>query len=252
MPHKNTSWGGVAGWYHEHLEKEGTYQKEVILPHLLRIIEPKKGMKILDLACGSGFFSREFAKKGAEVIGVDVAKHLIALAEQADSKNITYHVSSAHKLSFIPDGSIDVIVVVLAIQNIEDISAVFAECARVLKPKGSIHLVMNHPVFRAPKRTSWGWDEETKEQYRRIDSYMSESTVKIQMHPGDNPDAITISFHRPLQVYAKQLRKHGLAIRSIEEWISHKKSEPGARADAENKIRKEIPLFMYIEVVKVL
>lgn len=250
MANKRTSWGGVAEWYGDLVEKEGTYQKEVVLPNLLRTLAPAKGDRVLDLACGSGFFSRAFAAAGAQVVGVDVAKRLIAIASEAEHRGIEYHVAPAHKLGFIKDVSVDKIAIVLAIQNIENAQEVFAEAARVLKPKGSLHIVMNHPAFRVPKRSSWGWDEEAKAQYRRIDGYMSEGTVKIQMHPGDRPEEVTLSFHRPLQVYFKFLRKSGLLVRSVEEWISHKVSEPGVRAAAENKIRKEIPMFLYLEAVK--
>jgi len=61
MNKKDTSWGKVADWYDELLEeKTGTYQTEVILPNILRLLDLKKGETILDLACGQGFFSREF------------------------------------------------------------------------------------------------------------------------------------------------------------------------------------------------
>ncbi len=249
MP-KKTSWGNVAEWYGELVEREGSYQKEVVLPNLMRALAPKKGEVILDLACGSGFFSRAFAETGAQIIGVDVAKDLIAIAQKGKSANIEYHVSPATKLDFIKDASVDKVAIVLAIQNIEDAQKAFQEVTRVLKPKGSVHIVMNHPAFRVPKRSSWGWDEELKAQYRRIDGYMSEASVKIQMHPGDKPDEVTLSFHRPLQVYFKFLRKANLLVRSLEEWISHKSSEPGPRAAAENKIRKEIPIFLYLEGIK--
>ncbi|MFA6364873.1 MAG: class I SAM-dependent methyltransferase [Candidatus Paceibacterota bacterium] len=250
MERKNTSWGVAADWYHEHLEKEGTYQKEVVLPNLLRILALKKGMRILDLACGSGFFSRAFAETGAEVIGSDVATRLILIARKESPKNIAFHIAPAHKLDFLPSKSVDLITIIFAAQNIENIDKVFAECARVLKPRGSLVIVMNHPAFRVPKRSGWGWDEEKKTQYRRIDGYMSESMEKIQMHPGDRPDEYTLSFHRPLQVYFKSLRKNGFAVGSLEEWISHKKSEPGTRAAAENEIRKEIPLFLMLQAVR--
>ena len=67
------------------------------------------------------------------------------------------------------------------------------------------------------------------------------------MHPGDNPKEVTTSFHRPLQFYSKSLFKNGFCITRIEEWNSFKKSEPGPRAQAEDKARKEIPLFLFIE-----
>src|SRR4051812_22350284 len=57
---KNTSWEPVAEWYGKLLEGEGTYQKELILPNLLRLMDIRRGDAVLDLACGPGFFAREF------------------------------------------------------------------------------------------------------------------------------------------------------------------------------------------------
>lgn len=250
----NTSWGEVADWYKKLLSGEGTYQKDLILPNLLRLLEIQKGETILDLACGPGFFSKELARKGAKVIGVDVAKELIAIAKGQmrleDRGQILYFTAPAHDLKFLKPATIDKIVMVLAIQNIENPQAVFEECARVLKPEGKFLIVMNHPAFRNPKVSSWEWDPKKKMQYRRIDEYLSESKAKIQTHPGDRPKEYTFSFHRPLQFYFKALQKSGFCVSRLEEWNSNKKSEPGPRAAAENRSRKEIPLFIFLESAK--
>lgn len=252
----NTSWGEVADWYQKLLSGEGTYQKDLILPNLLRLLEIQKGETILDLACGPGFFSKELARKGAKVIGVDVAKELTVIAKgqmmPEDRGQILYFTAPAHELKFLKPATIDKIVMVLAIQNLENPQAVFEECARVLKPEGKLFLVINHPVFRIPKVSSWEWDSKNKMQYRRIDEYLSESKTKIQMHPGDRPKEYTFSFHRPLQFYFKALQKSGFCVSRLEEWNSNKKSEPGPRAAAENRARKEIPLFLFLETVKML
>lgn len=246
---KTTSWGGVAKWYEQLLSGEGTYQKEVILPNLSRLMEIKPGEKVLDLACGPGFFSKEFVKAGAKVLGVDISPELIGVARESVPGG-EFQVSNAESLPFIKSASINKIVIVLALQNIERADQVLSECARVLKVGGSLHLVLNHPAFRNPKVTSWGYDENNKIQYRRVDEYLSESKNKIQMHPGDNPSDVTISFHRPLQFYFKIFSKLRFAVTRLEEWNSEKISQPGPRAKAENKARKEIPLFMYMKVVK--
>lgn len=246
---KQTSWGGVADWYDELLSGEGTYQKELILPNLIRLLALKKSDTVLDLACGQGFFAREFAKSGAKVVGADISPELIEIARK-NSKNIDFHVASADSLPFLKNGSIDRATIVLAIQNIENISAVFKEVARVLKEGGRLFLVLNHPAFRIPKKSEWGDDRERGVQYRRLDAYMTEFKVPIEMHPGDDPREKTVSFHRPLQVYSKTLANAGFAITRIEEWTSNKKSQPGPRAKAENKARNEFPLFMMIEASK--
>jgi hypothetical protein len=109
---------------------------------------------------------------------------------------------------------------------------------------------MNHPAFRIPKRSSWGYEDKTEVQFRRIDSYISESKEAIAMHPGIKDSPTTLSFHRPLQYYFKALAKAGFAVDRFEEWTSHKSSDSGPRAQAENRARKEIPLFLYMRASK--
>ena len=292
---QSTSWGAVANWYDELLDgnpgasgsvagnggagaTSDTYQSAVILPNLTRLLEPKAGMTILDLACGQGYFSRAWAEAGAKVIASDISKELVDIAIKKGGKNISYHVAPAHKAEFCGTGSIDAVTCVLAIQNIENLSETVAEIGRVLKVGGKAYLVLNHPAFRIPKRSEWGYDESAKVQYRRLDGYMSESRTSIDMHPGQTAKKLsalsagqisynkprggseiakqvvsqsTVSFHRPLQVYMKAFFKAGLLVRRLEEWTSHRKSLPGPKAQAEDASRKEFPLFMCIEVVKV-
>jgi ubiquinone/menaquinone biosynthesis C-methylase UbiE len=247
--HSPTSWGEVAAWYDNLLGGKDTFQANVILPYLTRLLAVKKGERILDLACGQGFFSHALAAQGATVIGVDVAPELIAIAKKFKKPKLltpTFHVAPSDALTPIKDASVDTVVIVLAIQNIADVTGTFAECRRVLAPNGSLHLVLNHPSFRVPKGSSWAWDKNGS-QYRRIDKYLTESKVKIQMKPGGDPDITTVSFHRPLQFYVKMLAKNGLSVTNLEEWASHRVSDSGPRAVEENRARNEIPMFMYIE-----
>lgn len=245
----STSWGNVANWYNNLLEKdENSYQKTLILPNLIRLVKAKKENVILDLACGQGFFAREFAKSGAKVIGVDIAPELIEIGRQ--DKSVEYHVLPAHKLDFLQDQSIDKVLIALSLQNIENVNEVIKEVSRVLKPKGKLFIVLNHPAFRVPKKSSWGWDEKLKVQYRRLDGYLSEAKEQIQMHPGDKPWEKTISFHRPLQFYFKALYKNGLFVSRLEEWTSHKISEAGPKKEPEDLARREFPLFLFLGAVK--
>ncbi len=246
----NTGWGGVASWYDDLLETGSSYQKEVILPDVMSLLVIKKGEKILDLACGQGFFARTYKSAGADVVGVDISRELIDIAKNYKD-GIEYFVSPAHKLDFLKNASVDKITIVLALQNITNVPEVLSECSRVLKKGGSLIVVLNHPAFRVPKESSWGFDDVRGIQYRRVDRYMSELRVGIKMHPGDSNSTLTPSFHRPLQYYFNSFKAAGFVVRTMHELISNKESQPGKRAQAENIARKEIPLFMSIEVVKI-
>jgi ubiquinone/menaquinone biosynthesis C-methylase UbiE len=244
------------------LEKDGdSYQQKVIAPNLLRLVAPQKGMKKLDVACGQGFFSRLFFEHGASVAGCDISPELVDLAIEHSSPEIFYFVAPANDLQSVTSesrspisfGDLDAVTIVLALQNIEDVQGTISECARALKKGGKLYIVLNHPVFRIPGSSSWQWDESSQRQYRRIDSYMSESKTKIDMTPSaiqKDDKKFTVTFHRPLQVYSKSLQKSGLTISRLEEWISHKKSQNGPRSSEEDRIRKEIPMFLCIEAIK--
>ena len=253
---QDTSWGEVAEWYGSLLDEKNTYQRELILPNLTSRMNIQKGETILDLACGEGFFSREFYKRGANVIGVDISRELIEIAKKKLEQNklstkrkIEFFTSPASRLNFIKDCTVDAITIILALQNIENIKEVLRECERVLKERGSIFIIMTHPAFRIPKASSWGWDKNTI-QYRRIDTYLTEQKIPIEMAPGKNSSQYTLTFHRPLQYYFKAMKKNNLCVADLEEWASNKISAQGPRAGAENFSRKEIPLFLYMECKK--
>jgi ubiquinone/menaquinone biosynthesis C-methylase UbiE len=309
MTDKITSWGAIADWYDGLVEDTtDSYQKNVLMPNLIRLVDPKKGMTILDVACGQGYFARAFANNGAKVMACDISSELIKLADSHKSDKliplnkdgrgmsktavvagkiegkinrdtgqpnkgvVEYQVAPSDKLPFAADGSVDVVVIVLALQNIEKLAETIAECSRTLKVDGKLIIVLNHPAFRIPKSSAWRWDDEkvkseisnlknvvfdTKangpKMFRRLDAYMSDAQIKVDMTPGEKVAAkkkFTVSFHRPLQSYFKAINKAGLAVTRLEEWISHKKSQDGPRGAEEDRMRKEIPMFLMLEARK--
>ncbi len=250
---QKTSWNSVSGWYDTLLTTDAdSYQAKVIAPNLTRMLHLKKNEQIFDVACGQGYFANLFAKDGARVVASDISKRLIETAKKSSPKTISYFISPAHRAPFVKTGSIDAITIILALQNIENVDAVLAECARTLKPSGRMIIVLNHPAFRVPKGSGWYFNDGV--QYRAVGQYLSESKISIDMNPGEKDPKKkikTISFHRSLQFYMKTLAKNGFALARLEEWISHKKSQTGPRQKAEDIARKEIPLFMSLEVRKI-
>jgi ubiquinone/menaquinone biosynthesis C-methylase UbiE len=247
-----TDWNDAAAWYDEYLNKEDTYQEKVIAPNLLRMIGAKPGMEVLDVACGQGYFARHVAKAGAKVTGIDQAETLIAKAKELAGENEKYAAGDAQDLGALKLGAYDVIFSVLALENIKDVSSMLKGMHAHLQSDGKIVLVLLHPAFRIPQHSDWGYDMQSGVQYRKTTKYLSEITIPIDIAPFNGSKKITTyTFHRSLQWYMKAFRGAGFAMTSLEEWISHKTSEPGPRKQAEDVARKEFPMFMAIELKKV-
>ncbi len=247
-----TDWNNVAHWYDTYLKGEDTYQEKVIAPNLLRMLDVQKGESVLDIACGQGYFAHLVAMSGVRVVGVDQSSQLIEKAK-AHAGDLEYYITGdAQKLGALDIKPVDVAFTVLALENIKDVNAVFAGAARMLKKNGRMVLVMLHPAFRTPKHSDWGFDSKTGVQYRRVDKYLSEIAIPIELNPYHNTGKkeTTITFHRSLQWYVKALKKQGFVVTNLEEWISHKKSRPGPRQHAEDTARKEFPMFLALELQK--
>lgn len=253
---RSTHWGGVAGWY-DHLVGDGgsEYHQKVVLPGVMRMLAPGPADIALDIACGQGVLCRKLREKGAKVVGVDAAGELIRLAQARGDEGIEYQVMDARDLSRLPEARFTSATCLLAIQNIDPLPPMFEGVARALRERGRFVLVMMHPCFRVPRQAHWGFDEQARVQYRRVDRYMLPFKQSIIVHPGQSPvpgqprEQIW-SFHRPLQTYINALGKAGLPVEHMEEWTSHKRSDPGPKAAAEDKARSEIPMFLALRAVK--
>lgn len=239
-------WDQSAAWYDSLVGDRGSdYQKEIILPGALRLLDVKKTHRVLDLACGQGVFSRYLFDRGiVRVEGLDVSREMVRLAASRSRKKIPFHVGDAGGGGVLKGKTFDAVACLLAVQNMKNLAPVLANVARWLKPGGRFVMVMTHPCFRIPRQTHWGWDEEKKIRFRRVDHYASEIDIPILTPPMAVSDKFTTTHHRPLQSYFSGLCSAGLWVDVLEEWTSGKTSQPGKRSRAENRARKEIPLFL--------
>lgn len=252
-PEAVTHWGQVAEWYDQLVGDEGSeYHQKVIFPGVIRMARAARGVKALDVACGQGAWCRALDERGAKVTGVDASARLIELARSRTDPTVAYHIGDARELGKIQGlcpGSFELATCLLAIQNIDPIQQVFDGVCSLLRNGGRFVMVLMHPAFRGPKYSSWGW-EGGDVQYRRVDRYLAPRQEPIISHPGRKDGRYTWTFHRPIQSYINALARAGLLVDHMEEWPSHKTSQPGPRAAAENVARAEIPLFMAIRAVK--
>lgn len=97
------------------------------------------GTVVLDLGCGTGDLAREAAHAGARVIGLDFSAGML---RELQRRGIECALVRADALALpLGDRSCDAIVTGFALRNFTNLSSVFGECARVMKPGGRIALL---------------------------------------------------------------------------------------------------------------
>ena len=109
------------------------------------IIAPKPGMKILDIAAGTGSSSRPLVDKGAEVTALDFSYGMIEQGRK-HNKNINFVQGDALKLPFA-DNAFDVTTISFGLRNTSNTNKALKEALRVTKDGGRIVVAeFSHPV----------------------------------------------------------------------------------------------------------
>ena len=97
------------------------------------------GKTVLDVGCGGGFLTEEFARDGFDVTGIDPASHSLEAARKHAADNnleIDYREGKGESLPF-PDGSFDIVACCDVLEHVDDPGPVIGEVARTLKPGGA-------------------------------------------------------------------------------------------------------------------
>jgi ubiquinone/menaquinone biosynthesis C-methylase UbiE len=106
----------------------------------LQLIDARPGMRILDLACGPGTLSRRLAEMvspGGEVVGVDLAPGMVALARSMNVANARFEIMDIEALAF-DDESFDAAVCGHGFQFVPDLTRSLREARRVLRRSASL------------------------------------------------------------------------------------------------------------------
>ena len=180
----------------------------------LRALLPDlRGLKVLDLGCGFGWFCRWARQKGAaHVLGVDVSERMLARSRTATQDTaITYTRADMEHLELSPE-SFDVVYSSLALHYIEGLEGLLSAVYRSLVPGGSLVFSVEHPIFTAPADPKWSLDAAGRKTWP-IDAYLDEGPRST--------DWLTkgvIKQHRTVATYINMLLRLGFAISHVEEW----------------------------------
>jgi 2-polyprenyl-6-hydroxyphenyl methylase/3-demethylubiquinone-9 3-methyltransferase len=120
-------------------------QFEKLKNSLLRILgrpSGAEGVRVLDIGCGAGTFSRIWASQGAFVRGVDVNDALVEIAKeraQSAGLSIEFVVGTATSLPWA-DRSVDVVVMPELLEHVSEWRCCLEEAVRVLDEGGVLYL----------------------------------------------------------------------------------------------------------------
>lgn len=178
-------------------------------------------MTVLELGCGTGYFTSELVRSGAEIVAIDVSPDLLQIARaQHSAPNVRYELQNAYALSY-PDASFDSVVGSSVLHHLE-IQPALREIHRVLKPNGEIFFTepnMLNPQIAVQKNVPW-----------------------IKRKLGDSPDE-TAFFRWPLR---RSLQKTGFREIRIEPFdflhpaLPPRLIGPGQRI---NRVLEKVPLI---------
>ena len=103
---------------------------------------PLKGKRVVDIGCGGGILADAMARKGAEVLGIDLATKALRVAQlhalEAQTEGVTYREVSAEKLADEQPASFDVVTCMEMLEHVPDPASVVRACATLVKPGGHV------------------------------------------------------------------------------------------------------------------
>ncbi len=130
--------------YFDQIEQR-RYQTHYHLPELFDSLDGQ-GLRLLEVGCGIGVDSIQLARRGFDVIAVDLTENALDVARQFAERSgvsIDFRLGNAEGLDF-PDQSFDAVYSFGVLHHTPDIQKSVAEVHRVLRPGGTAYVMLYH------------------------------------------------------------------------------------------------------------
>jgi len=130
------------------------YRDHLNTPAFMSMLPDVAGLSGVDIGCGEGHNTRQIAKRGVRLVGVDILEIFIRHAkemEQNEPLGIDYRVASAVELPF-PDRSFDFATAIMSLMDMPETERSLTEVFRVIKKGGFLQFSITHPCFDTPHR----------------------------------------------------------------------------------------------------
>ena len=167
---------------------------------LRRLLQPAAGQSMIDVGCGTGYFTRRFAADGAHVTGIDPDAAMIAYARLKQITDESYLYGDARALPF-PDRSFDYCVAVASLCFIHEQERALAEMVRITRKRIAIGFLNRNSLLYWQKGkdggsgTYHGAHWHTPAEVRRLFHDLPVSNLRLRSAiylPGGNGFARTV------------------------------------------------------------
>lgn len=105
---------------------------------------PLAGKRVLDVGCGGGILADAIARKGAHVLGIDLAVKSLRVAElhamEAGTENVAYQEIAVEELAAQRPGEFDVVTCMEMLEHVPDPASVVTALGTLVKPGGWVFM----------------------------------------------------------------------------------------------------------------
>ncbi|NOH34539.1 malonyl-ACP O-methyltransferase BioC [Vibrio chagasii] len=167
------AFGKAATTYDKHAE----FQRDVGHRLLDKLPSDLSGLKVLDLGCGTGYFSEQLLSRGAEVVCADLSLGMLEKAKQRCGSAVSlYQQADAEQLPFA-NGCFDIVFSSLALQWCDDLSSPLKEMKRVTAANGQVifSTLLDGSLFELEK--SWS----KIDSHQHVNHFITINQVKIAL-----------------------------------------------------------------------
>jgi SAM-dependent methyltransferase len=201
------------------------------------------GLRVVDLGCGFGWFSRWARQAGAaHVLGLDMSEKMLQRARSdAEDPAIEYRLGDLESLE-LPAASFDLAHSSLAFHYVSAFARLVRTVHAALSPGARLVFSQEHPIFTAPQKPAWV-DDNTGRRSWAMNGYSVEGARTTDwLAPG------VVKQHRTLGTILNTLIEAGFVVRHVEDWRpspSQITAAPGLGADELDR-----PMFLIVEAVR--
>jgi 2-polyprenyl-3-methyl-5-hydroxy-6-metoxy-1,4-benzoquinol methylase len=245
-------WTRLAPWWDAALGEGNDFQLQLIMPATDRLLAPRPGDRVLDVACGNGNYARRLARAGARVTAFDIAPGFVDAARRRTTPadgDVTYHTADAtdeaSMLSLAAPHTFDAAVCSMALMDLPTLDPLLHALGTLLKPAGRFVFSIPHPCFNTA-HTRMTADLQADPAGRLQQTYGV--TVTRYITPTTDLSAGLLNqpephylYHRPLSFLLSTFTTHGFTLDALDEPTFPTKGSPAGKNAFSWKSRPELP-----------